>query len=96
MAEQASKDGLNPKGLAVLLLIFLAVAGIVFALWNSGKRQGEQDDAFAYPCQLASEAPAEAQACVESMKATYKGPLDNPEMVANAAAEHVARYRVGE
>ncbi len=96
MNERASKDGFNPKGLAILLLVLLAVAGVVFTLWNSGKRHGEQDDAFAYPCQLASATPTEAQACVESMKASYKGPLDDPGMVANAAAENVRRYRAGE
>ncbi len=96
MNERASKDGFNPKGLAILLLVLLAVAGVVFTLWTSGKVQGEQEDAFAYPCRLASETPIEAKACIESMKARYDGPLDDPAMVANAAAEHVRRYRAGE
>ncbi|WP_295198720.1 hypothetical protein [uncultured Brevundimonas sp.] len=96
MDKQASKDGFNPKGLAILLLILLAVAGLVFTVWTSGKTQAEQEDAFSYPCQLASETPIEAEACIESMKARYRGSLDDPGMVANAAAEHVRRYRAGE
>ncbi|MEC7797949.1 MAG: hypothetical protein VX755_11595 [Pseudomonadota bacterium] len=90
-------EGDQPNRVGILiLLVVLAIVGIFLATaWNSGKQQAKEDEAFTYPCQLASEKPAEAQACVDSMKAMYKGPLDDPDMVANAAAEHVRRYREG-
>lgn len=90
---KAAGDKPNRLGMVVLVVVLAVVGVFLAAAWNSGKQQAVEDEAFTYPCQLASEKPAEAQACVESMKAMYKGPLDNPDMVANAAAEHVRRYR---
>ncbi|KAK0330045.1 hypothetical protein LTR94_034395, partial [Friedmanniomyces endolithicus] len=88
MDAKTSNDGPNFKGLLILLVIILAVGGTFAALWNNGKRQADEDQAFTYACELASETPVEAQACVESMKAQYEGPLDDPDRIANAVAEH--------
>jgi hypothetical protein len=90
---QASKGGANLKGLAILAVILFAAGGIFAALWNSGKQQAMQDEAFGFPCELASETPDEASACVSSMKASYAGPMNDPDRVANAAAQYVADYR---
>ncbi len=95
MDDMVKKDRPNRWGLAILAVLLIGGGAFLIAAWNSGRQQAAQDDAFRYPCRLATESPSEEDACVASMIERYEGPIDDPQRVANAVAEHVRRLREG-
>lgn len=83
------------RGLVIVGALVLVAGAIIAFAWNDGREGALKDEAFGSACRAASESQAEIEACLTNMKQTYAGPLDDYSRLANAAAQHVADYRVG-
>lgn len=95
MTNQETGNGRKRSNAGLIVLLALVVVGGAFLAfaWNSGRESAMQDEEFQAACGLAAETSDELSACLAGMKATYTGPIDNYDQLANAAAQHVADAR---